>query len=308
MIQETIQEKGCAMMMRFKDVSIRSKVLFIVCMALFFQALIALTGLNYLSKSIQNLEAIVDREVESVKIGTNISAVFRELIISEKNLILSKSEGEKSRHKNAFEENDIIVMETLADQVAIAIHNANLHTEVQEELIERTRIESALRESEEKFRNIVEASPMGMHMYQLEADQQLIFIDANPAANQILGVDCQQFVGKTIEEAFPALVQTEVPEKYRLAATTGQQWETDWYSVLMDFVKDVADNQFDPKHEKLTLFKDPYLKQAIMLIRHLRKTTADAGIGMFLDMHRGNIMLRRLPTGPQLVFTDPVAG
>lgn len=127
---------------------------------------------------------------------------------------------------NAFDENDIMVMETLADQVAVAIHNANLHESLRQELAERTRMEIALRDSEEKFRNIVEASPMGMHMYQLEPDDKLVFIDANPAADFILGVKCQQFVGKTIEEAFPALAHTEVPEKYRLAAADGEPWKT----------------------------------------------------------------------------------
>jgi len=133
----------------------------------------------------------------------------------------------QSTHPNAFTESDIIVMETLADQVAVAIHNANLHEAVQRELDERTRVETALRESEEKFRNIIESSPMGMHIYQLEPDDRLVFLDANPSSNLILGVDCQQFVGKTIEEAFPALTETEVPIRYRRAATTGEPWHYD---------------------------------------------------------------------------------
>jgi len=132
----------------------------------------------------------------------------------------------QSLQVNAFEEIDILVMETLADQVAVAIHNANLHESIQMELSERKRIESALRESEEKFRNIVQSSPMGMHMYQLEPDGRLVFVDANLAADQILGVDNRQFIGKTIEEAFPALMDTEVPKKYRLAAKNGQSWKT----------------------------------------------------------------------------------
>ena len=132
----------------------------------------------------------------------------------------------QSIHQNAFDENDIMVMETLADQVAVAIHNANLHEAVQRELVERTRIETALRESEEKFRNIVQSSPMGMHIYYLEPDGKLLFVDANQAADIILGVDNQQFIGKSIEEAFPALNQSEVPERYRLAAAIGQPWSS----------------------------------------------------------------------------------
>jgi PAS domain S-box-containing protein len=133
----------------------------------------------------------------------------------------------QSVNPNAFDENDIMVMETLADQVAVAIHNANLHEAIQQELTKRTQIETALRESEEKFRNVVESSPMGMHMYELESDDKLVFVDANPTADTILGVNNLQFIGKTIEEAFPALTQTEVPEKYRRAAATGQPWQTE---------------------------------------------------------------------------------
>jgi PAS domain S-box-containing protein len=68
---------------------------------------------------------------------------------------------------------------------------------------------------------------MGMHMYQLEPDGRLAFIGANPAADEILGVDNSQFVGKSIEEAFPALSETEVPEQYRLVAATGKTWRID---------------------------------------------------------------------------------
>ncbi|HBY09041.1 MAG TPA: hypothetical protein DEH22_15145 [Chloroflexi bacterium] len=76
------------------------------------------------------------------------------------------------------------------------------------------------------FQNIVQASPMGMHIYQLESDDRLVFMGSNPAADQILGVDHIQFIGKTIEEAFPPLAQTEIPERYRKAARDGESWKT----------------------------------------------------------------------------------
>lgn len=95
------------------------------------------------------------------------------------------------------------------------------------DITQRKRVEEALRESEKKFRSIVESSPMGMHMYMLDKEGRLIFTDANPAAETILGLDCKQFIGKSIEEAFPPLKDTEVPEKYRLAASTGKSWVTE---------------------------------------------------------------------------------
>ncbi len=93
--------------------------------------------------------------------------------------------------------------------------------------IEKARLDEELRESEEKSRSIVNSSPMGMHMYQLEPDGRLVFTGANPAADVLLGVDNTQFIGKTIEEAFPPLAETEVPEKYRLAASEGEPWQTE---------------------------------------------------------------------------------
>ena len=79
----------------------------------------------------------------------------------------------------------------------------------------------ALQENEQKFRNIVESTPMGIHLYKLELDGRLIFEGANKSADRILGTDNRQFIGMTIEEAFPSLKDTEVPEKYRLAASEG---------------------------------------------------------------------------------------
>jgi len=81
--------------------------------------------------------------------------------------------------------------------------------------------------TEEAYRNIVESSPMGMHFYELQDNDRLVFIGANPAADKLLGVDNQAYIGKTIEEAFPPLSQTEVPEMYRKAAKQGIPWETE---------------------------------------------------------------------------------
>jgi PAS domain S-box-containing protein len=96
-----------------------------------------------------------------------------------------------------------------------------------EDVSERKRAEDALVVSERKHRNIIESIPLGMHVYRLEQDGRLVFVEANPAADKILGVDNRQFVGKAIEEAFPALVERGVPEQYRRVAETGEPWSVD---------------------------------------------------------------------------------
>ena len=68
---------------------------------------------------------------------------------------------------------------------------------------------------------------MGIHLYRLEGDERLVFVGANTAADTLLGIDNEQFVGLSIEEAFPPLAETEVPTRYRSAARDGVPWQTE---------------------------------------------------------------------------------
>jgi len=88
-------------------------------------------------------------------------------------------------------------------------------------ITERRRAEESLAESEEKFRSIIERLPMGIHMYEMDSDGQLRFIDANPAADRILGTDNKLYIGKTIEEAFPEVSKTEIPGRFQAIAEEG---------------------------------------------------------------------------------------
>jgi len=54
----------------------------------------------------------------------------------------------QSPRLNAFDENDVIVIETLADQVAVAVENARLYGAVQRELVERKQMEQYLLRTE----------------------------------------------------------------------------------------------------------------------------------------------------------------
>ncbi len=94
-------------------------------------------------------------------------------------------------------------------------------------LREREEAREGLRASEERFRRILVSLPEGMHFYRLEAGDRLVFTGSNPAASVILGVDHAPFVGRTIEEAFPPLAQTEIPGNYRKVAREGGLWSTE---------------------------------------------------------------------------------
>jgi two-component system, cell cycle sensor histidine kinase and response regulator CckA len=106
-------------------------------------------------------------------------------------------------------------------------------------ITERGLAEEALCRSEERFRRVVESSPMGIHMYRMEPDGRLVFTGANPSADAMLSIDHQGLVGKTIEEAFPALQYTEVAERYREVCGAGAHWQTEQIDYEDDRVKGI---------------------------------------------------------------------
>jgi PAS domain S-box-containing protein len=77
------------------------------------------------------------------------------------------------------------------------------------------------------FQSAFDSCPFGIHFYLREEPDRLIFANANEAADTILGTDNKQFIGKTLEDAFPSLMQTEVPDHYRQVLATGKPWHTD---------------------------------------------------------------------------------
>ena len=117
--------------------------------------------------------------------------------------------------------------------------NGNLEKviHISTDITSRKLVEEALLESEEKYRSIIESSPVGIHQYELKNDGRLVFIGTNPAADKIFGVDNSIFIGKTIEEAFPPLADTEVPGRYRDVARTGIQWETERIDYADDKIR-----------------------------------------------------------------------
>lgn len=91
----------------------------------------------------------------------------------------------------------------------------------------RKLTELALEENEQRLRAVIDSAPFGAHLYELKPDGRLVFIGANRSADQILDLDHSQFIGKTIEAAFPPLAATEIPSAYRQVASNGKNYQTD---------------------------------------------------------------------------------
>ena len=90
-----------------------------------------------------------------VRVEPHYTNYYPDLIPTQSELAVPIRVGEKtlgvldvqSPHLHAFYENDVMVIETLADQIAIAIENARLYEAVQRELAERKRAEEQLEHS-----------------------------------------------------------------------------------------------------------------------------------------------------------------
>jgi PAS domain S-box-containing protein len=119
----------------------------------------------------------------------------------------------------------------------------------------RVRAELALRESEKKLKSIIESCPEGIMLFTLDPEGSLIFTGVNPAANTILQLDCTQFIGKSIEEAFPGLSETEIPDLFRKICLTGRPWQTDHISYADQYIKGTFSiHAFQTGHNLMALF------------------------------------------------------
>ena len=80
---------------------------------------------------------------------------------------------------------------------------AQVNAGLTQEIAERQRIEEALRQSEEKFRSIVESSPAAMHFYRLESDGRLVLTGTNPAAEHIMDCEHRGLIGENDRGGVP---------------------------------------------------------------------------------------------------------
>ncbi len=118
----------------------------------------------------------------------------------------------------------------IADSAApIRDQSGNIHGVIMvfSDVTEKYNAEEKRIASESSFRKIVESAPFGIYVYELTSAGSLVFSGYNPAADRIIGTDHGRFLGKTIEEAFPMLAVTDIPEMYKKVAAEGVNWTTD---------------------------------------------------------------------------------
>lgn len=111
---------------------------------------------------------------------------------------------------------------------------------------------------------LIDNAPFGMHFYTLDKNNDLIFTNFNPAANQILNIDHNLLIGKKLEEAFPNNKDTELIDHYRKAASHNKVWHSEQVTYNDDNISgafEVRAFQTEPG-QMVAIFNDITVRKA----------------------------------------------
>ena len=124
------------------------------------------------------------------------------------------------------------IAETLAARAASAIQNAQLFeqsqhyvAELEERIAERNRVEAALRDSEERYRELFENARDAMYVHDLEGT----YVSINHAAEKLSGYTREEIVGHNFSEFIASEHLKEVRERFcdKLAQKGETTYEVD---------------------------------------------------------------------------------
>ncbi|MCJ7540599.1 MAG: PAS domain S-box protein [Desulfobacterales bacterium] len=107
-----------------------------------------------------------------------------------------------------FNKKHLALIEPLAGSAAIAIENARLYEKAQQEILIRQQAEEALRESENKYRTVLEANPDSVIVY--DKTGKVTYL--NPTFTNVFGWTLEECLGKKMDMFIPEKDLSETHE------------------------------------------------------------------------------------------------
>jgi PAS domain S-box-containing protein len=74
----------------------------------------------------------------------------------------------------------------------------------------------------QSLQNMLDASPLGVLVYRLDENDDLILISTNQSAVNVLQIDVYALISKKIQDIFPSLLKDNLIEKYKAVLISGQ--------------------------------------------------------------------------------------
>ena len=98
-----------------------------------------------------------------------------------------------------FDATHLTLLEPLAGSAAIAVENARLYEKAQQEIAIRKKTEEELRESENKYRTVLEANPDSVMVYDMDGRATYL----NPTFTKVFGWTLEECLGKKMDMFVP---------------------------------------------------------------------------------------------------------
>jgi rsbT co-antagonist protein RsbR len=95
------------------------------------------------------------------------------------------------------------------------------------DISEQKAAQAALEEAMQTSADIVSAIPSGLFIYQYEPPDQLILMDANPAAEELTGIALVDWLGREFNEIWADATERGVIDEYLKVAQTGEIYEAE---------------------------------------------------------------------------------